>query len=240
MKVVQLKCVERKPGGTGSARAVRRAGDVPAVVYGEGQAPEHVQLPGKAFRSAVDAGARVIDLERGAAAVERVLLQDVQFDAMGLHLVHADFRRMNPDHEVTLRVPIVFDGVPKGLADGGVLTVQRDVLEIRCLPRDIPEGLTVSVAELALGDSIEAGKVPLPAGVKLAEKPHDVVVTCALPKVEKAATPADGAAAAEGAAAPAAGDAAKAGAPAAGAAGGAAPAKGDAKPAAGAKAPAKK
>ena len=229
MKVVQLKCEDRKSGGTGAARAVRRQGHVPGVVYGEGQPAEHVTLGGKEFRKAVDQGARVIDLDRGAATPERVLLQDLQYDAMGLHLIHADFRRMNPEHEVTLRVPVSFDGVPKGLADGGMLTIQRDVLEVRCLPKDIPEGLVVSVAELRVGDSIEASEVKLPEGVTLAENAHDVIVSCALPKVEKVAAPAEPTAAEAAATAAEAAKAggAKAGAPAAGAAA-AAPAKGDA------------
>lgn len=232
MKVVQMKCESRSSVGTSGARAARRAGKVPAVVYGEGRQPEHLALPGRPFRAAVDAGTRVIDIERDGHAAERVLLADVQWDAMGLEVIHADFLRMDPAHEIHLRVPITFEGAPKGLAEGGVLTIQRDVIEVRCLPKDIPEGLLVEVSALAVGDSIEAAAVALPAGVKLGQNPHDVIVTVVLPKVV-VATPAPGeaAAAAEGAA-----PAAPGAAPAAGAAAGAAAAT----PAAGAKAPAEK
>ena len=236
MKVVKLTSDVRSASGSRGARRSRREGRVPAVIYGEGKAPQHVAVAGHEFRRAVDAGARVIDLAIGATEPERVLLTDVQFDAMGLRLIHADFRRMDPAHEITLRVPVSFEGAPKGLADGGVLTILRDVIAVRCLPRDIPEGFRIDVSGLALGESVEAGKVPLPEGVKLAEDAHDVIVGCTLPKLVKveeptaaeAAVAAEAAATAAAAAPGAAGAAgAAAGAPAAGAA------KGDAKAASG-------
>ena len=227
MKVVQLRCEERAIRGTSGARAARREGKIPAVVYGEGKAPEHVALPARELRAAVDAGTRVIDLARGGTAAERVLLADAQWDAMGLELIHADFLRMDPAHEIHLRIPVHYEGQPKGLADGGVLTILRDTLEIRCLPKDIPAGVQVDVAGLALGDSVEASKVALPAGVRLGGNVHEVIVTVVLPKVVVEAAPAEGAAPAAGA--PAAAGAAAAGkAPAAGA--GKAPAKADGKP----------
>jgi large subunit ribosomal protein L25 len=212
MKVVSLKSEPRNETGKSGARRARRGGNVPAIVYGEGKAPENIALPQHEFRMAVDAGARVIDLAVGARAAERVLLSEVQFDALGMNLLHADFRRMDPDHEITLAVPIDFEGAPKGLADGGVLTILRVTLEIRCLPRDIPERFLVDVSGMELNTTISAGAIPLPAGVKLAEDAHDTICTCAIPrvKVEETATAAE-AAAAEGAAVEGAEGAAKGG-----------------------------
>jgi len=236
MKVVSLKSETRTETGKSGARRARRNGAVPAVVYGEGKPPETIALPQHEFRMAVDAGARVIDLAVGGNAAERVLLSEVQFDALGMNLIHADFRRMDPDHEITLAVPIDFEGAPKGLADGGVLTILTVTLEIRCLPRDIPERFVVDVSGMELNTTISAGSIPLPAGVKLAEDPHDTICTCAIPrvKVEEAPVAAEAAAVegapaegAEGAvAAPGAEGAAPAAAGAAGAKPGAAPAKG--------------
>jgi large subunit ribosomal protein L25 len=243
MKVVNLKGELRKSTGKSDARRARREGKVPAIVYGEGKDPESVTLPHHEFRMAVDGGARVIDLDLAARGVERVLLSEVQFDPLGMNVVHADFLRMDPEHEISLGIPIDFEGAPKGLAEGGVLTILRDSLSVRCLPRDIPERFLVDVSHLELNTSIPAGKIPLPSGVKLAQDEHDTIVTCAIPRVKveetpaaaEGAVPAEGAPAegAEGAAAAApgaegaAGAKAAAGAPAKGAA--AAPAK-DAKP----------
>jgi len=240
MKVVSLKSEVRSQTGKSGSRRARRQGKVPAIIYGEGKPPETIALPQHEFRMAVDAGARVIDLDIAARGLERVLLSELQFDPLGMNLVHADFLRMDPEHEITLAIPIDFEGAPKGLAEGGVLTILRDTLEVRCLPRDIPEHFLVDVSGMELNTTIVAGKIPLPAGVKLAEDEHDTIATCAIPRVkveeptpaEAAAAlaaegaPAEGAPGAEGAAAAAPGAAGAA--PAAGAKPGAAGAKGGA------------
>jgi large subunit ribosomal protein L25 len=236
MKVVTLKTEMRNGTGKSQARRARREGKVPAIVYGEGKSPETIALPHHEFRMAVDGGARVIDLDIAARGVERVLLSEVQYDALGMNVVHADFLRMDPEHELELHVPIDFEGTPKGLAEGGVLTILRDTLKVRCLPRDIPERFLLEVSGLGLNESVSAGKIELPAGVKLAQDPYDTIVTCAIPRVKVEEVPAaaaeavtaEGAVAAEGASAA---PAAEGAAPAAGAAGAkpgaaAAPAKG--------------
>ena len=238
MKVVNLKGELRTSTGKSDARRSRREGRVPAIVYGEGKEPESVTLPHHEFRKAVDGGARVIDLDLAARGVERVLLSEVQFDPLGMNVVHADFLRMDPEHEISLGIPIDFEGTPKGLALGGVLTILRDSLSVRCLPRDIPERFTVDVSGLELNTSISAGKIPLPPGVKLAQDAHDTIVTCAIPrvKVEEVPAAAEGEVPAEGApaegaegaaaAAPGAEGAAAGGKAAAGAPAKGAPAKG--------------
>ncbi len=228
MKVVTLESEARQVRGTSGARAVRRAEKVPAIVYGEGREAEAIALPHHEFKMALEHGARVIDLKR-TEGVERVLLAEVQYDALGVRVLHADFLRMDPEHPIALNIPIELEGAPKGLADGGVLTVLKDTLHVRCLPRDIPEKLTLDVSGLGLNESLEAGKIALPEGVTLAEDTHGTIVTVAVPraaKVAEAAAPAEGAAAAEGA--PAAGAGA---APAAAGAAGAAPAAGTTPPA---------
>lgn len=186
MKVSKLKSEPREGRGTSAARRVRRQGRVPAVVYGEGAPAEHIAVDAHDFRIAVDHGARVVDLDAGAAEPERVLLVDVQYDALGLDLLHADFQRLRPDHEIHLRVPIEFQGTPKGLAEGGVLTVLRDTIEVRCLPRDIPESVPLEVGGLELGDSVVAGGLTLPEGVTLAEEADETIVSVAVPRAVKA------------------------------------------------------
>src|SRR5438132_13984558 len=119
MKVVSLKSESRQGSGKADARRSRAAGKVPAIVYGEGRPAESIALSTHEFRLAVSHGARVIDLEDGSAPAQRVLLSEVQYDALGMNPVHADFLRMDPNHEITLAVPIEFEGAPKGRADGG-------------------------------------------------------------------------------------------------------------------------
>src|SRR5688572_16341203 len=100
MKVVSLKMEAREGTGTRLARRMRAAGKVPAIVYGEGRTPESIALSARDFRQAVVARARVIDLELDGSAAQRVLLAEVHYDALGVNPVHADFLRMDPNHEI--------------------------------------------------------------------------------------------------------------------------------------------
>lgn len=182
MKVVTLKAQSREPGGSSGARRTRREGRMPAVVYGEGQTPSHITLDMRTFRHAVENGARVIDLDVEGGDPTRVLLKDLQYDALGAKLLHADFLRLSANRKIELAVPIEMLGTPKGVQQGGVLTVLSGTVAVRCLPRNIPEVLALEVAELEMGDSVKAGDVALPADVELAADPDQVLFTVAVPR----------------------------------------------------------
>ena len=181
MKVVKLKTLDRESEGTSGARRMRRAGRLPAVVYGDDRDSRHVSVSTHDFERALTAGARVLDLE-GEAGRSRVLLKDVQYDSLGTKVLHVDFLRVNPKRELELRVPLDLFGVPKGLADGGVLMVQRRTVAVKCLPGNIPENIRVDLSPLELGQSIEAGSLELPEKVMLADDEHVVVCTVAIPR----------------------------------------------------------
>jgi len=182
MKVVTLKAQQREARGTGEARRVRHAGGIPAVVYGEGGVPSHITVDTKSFRHAVEHGARVIDLEFEGSDASRVLLKDLQYDALGAKLLHADFLRLSPDHAIELSVPVDLFGTPRGVQEGGVLTVLSSTVTIRCLPRDIPEGITYEVAGIGLGDLLKAGDLTLPEGVELVDDIDTVLLSVTVPR----------------------------------------------------------
>ncbi len=213
MKVVNLSAKPREPSGTRGARRMRRGEHVPGVVYGEGRPPRHVAVETREFVLALERGARVIDLDMEGVGASRVLLKDVQYDALGRKVLHADFVRLHPDHELTIGVPIEFRGTPAGVNEGGILVVQRDNLQVRCLPRNIPDQFEVELSGLALGESLHASDIPLPENVSLADEPTATMVTVSVPRGltadEQAAEDAAAAEALEAAAAAAAaGDAA--------------------------------
>jgi large subunit ribosomal protein L25 len=122
---------------------------------------------------------------------------------MGDALIHVDFQEIAMDEVIHLKVALHFEGVPKGTKDGGIVEYQMNDVEIQCLPADIPEKIEVVISELAVGDSIHLHQVTLPKGVTLlhAKDKDNLVVSCAMPKVE--AEPLAEGAAAAGAEAPA-------------------------------------
>ncbi len=182
MKVVTLKALPREPGGSSEARRTRHAGRVPAVVYGEGDVPSHIMLETSTFRRAVENGARVIDLDIDGGGATRVLLKDLQYDALGAKLLHADFLRLSADRAIELAVPLELFGTPAGVQQGGILTMLSGTVALRCLPGDIPENITVDVTGLELGSSIKAGDLALPENVGLAEDADEVLLSVTVPR----------------------------------------------------------
>jgi large subunit ribosomal protein L25 len=245
-KIVQLKATARSRAGKGAARAVRRDGRVPGVVYGDKKEPQNVSFAYGDLAPHVNTGrflATLVDLDVDGNVV-RAIPRDVQFESVRDFITHVDFLRLGPNARIHVEVPVHFrnqDQSP-GIKKGGVLNIVRHEIDLYCPADFIPEEIIVDLAGLDLGDSVHISAVKLPENVKPAIRERDfTIATIAAPAGLKEEEEAAAAAAAE-AAAPAAGEAPAAGAPAApGAA--AAPAGKDAKaaaPAAKAAAPAAK
>ena len=234
----------RDRAGKGMARATRREGRVPAVLYGNKQPPVLLALDAKNIEIiSRKAGffTRLFDIKVGTQT-HKALARDVQRDVVKEHLLHVDFLRVDEKTRIHLEVPVKFVNSEKapGIKRGGVLNVVTHSIDVSCMAGNIPDYLVFDLTGLEINDSIHLSSLKLPEGVVLVDKEDFTVATIAAPSAirsemrDKAA--ADAAPAAEAAAAPAAA------APAAGAKGAAAPAagaKGAAAPAA-AKAPAKK
>jgi large subunit ribosomal protein L25 len=251
----EIKATARPKAGKGAARAVRREGKVPGVIYGDSKAAEIVALDSAEIIKVIGKGrflATVFDLVVDGKT-SKVIPRDVQLDPVKDFPLHVDFQRISPSARIRVSVPCKFinEGASPGLKRGGVLNIVRHDVEVYCPADSIPEKFEFDMTGLDIGRSIHISATKLPEGVKLVIFNRDfTVATIAGAKAEEeptattavaeGAVPAEGAAAAPGAA-PAAGDAKAGAAPAKGAAapakGGAAaaPAKGAA-PAAGGKA----
>lgn len=238
-EIVNLNALARPQGGKGPARAVRRAGNIPAVIYGAKEPPMLIAVPPKeTTRELHKPGffTRRMTITIDGKAHD-VLPRDVQLDPVTDRPVHFDFLRITKDSIIEVMVPVVFlnDTASPGLKRGGVLNIVRHEVGVRCKPDAIPEKLEFDLTGLEIGHSIHISAITLPKGVTPVIRDRDfTVATIAPPTVVRETEEAKPAADAAAAAAPAAGAAA---APAAGAAG-AKPAAAGAKPAAGA-APAK-
>ncbi|MCA0202328.1 MAG: 50S ribosomal protein L25/general stress protein Ctc [Proteobacteria bacterium] len=242
-KTSSLQVQGRDRAGKGAARATRRNGLVPAVIYGGSQEATLIALEPKTLVALMHDPAfktNIFEVEI-AGKKQRTMAMDVQLDPVSDRPIHADFRRIEKDTLVRVPVPVRFhnESASPGIKVGGVLNIVRHDVEVRGKPDDLPDHIDIDLTGLEIGDSVHINAVTLPNGVKPTIARNFTICTIAPPTVmaveeEKPAA----AAAADGAAAPAAGAAA----PAAGAAGaaGAKPAAGAAAPAAGAKPAAKK
>ncbi len=176
MEMITLTGKRRTELGTRASKALRATGMLPVIIYGHGETPEAVSLQLHDVRVALAHGARTLQVKHGRAK-KQYLIKDVQYDHLGQMPIHLDLTRVDLDERVKVRVGIELRGVPKGVAEGGVLDQYMADLEVECLVREIPETLHPLVIELALGDSLLVKDLELPAGVIALAEPDARVAT---------------------------------------------------------------
>ena len=241
--VKELKATTRPAGGKGAARAERRAGRVPGVIYGNKQPPVTISVDDTELRQRILAGRFLttiydIDLE---GKKHRVIPRDFHLDPVRDFPIHVDFMRLGEGATIRVSVPLHIQNAESapGVKRGGTVNIVTHTIELECGVDNIPQYVEADVSRLEISHSLHLSDINLPKGVKSLSREDVTLVTIVPPsgyaeelKAAAAAAAAGPAATAAPGAAPAAGAAA---APAGGAAAGGAKA-----PAAGAKAPAAK
>lgn len=212
MEAVQLAARDRARTGSGGARASRRDGYVPGVVYGKKVAARSVEVASRELsrllREHGTAGVINLSIE-GEPAPLAVLFKRIQHEPVSKEPLHLDFHAIALDEEVTVEVPLEVVGHAPGADRGGVVQLVRREVSVACLPLTIPESIAVDISGLALDTSLSAGDLVMPAEVRLVTDADETIVTCAVPAVmeepveeaEEEAAPVEGAEEAEGAAA---------------------------------------
>jgi large subunit ribosomal protein L25 len=246
--VKELKATARPKSGKGAARAERRAGRVPGVIYGNNQPPVTISVDDADLRQRILAGRFLttiydIDLE---GKKHRVIPRDFHLDPVRDFPLHVDFMRLGDGATIRVSIPLHIQKAEAspGVKRGGTVNIVTHTIDLECSVDNIPQYVEADVSELEISHSLHLSDITLPPGVKSLTRADATLVTIVPPsgyaEEMKAAAAAAAAAATgvpvAGAAAPAVGAAPAAGAAAAPAAGGAAAAA--AAPAAGAKAPA--
>jgi len=185
MEAATLSAEVREQTGTAASRRFRRAGNVPAVVYGHKEGAVAVLLKSEEVQRVVSHRIKMVKLSVGGK-VDQMLVKDVQFDVFGDEILHIDFERVAMDELIEVECPVELAGTSKGAAAGGVLEHPTSDLRISCLPANIPEAIRISVSDLAIGDSIAVRDIKVPDGVTILTDPEAVLVTIRPPlKVEE-------------------------------------------------------
>jgi len=167
-RIVQLKAVKRDRAGKGAARAVRREGLVPGVVYGDKKEPQLISLGYVDMFQQVQTGrflSTLVDLEVDGTTV-RTIPRAVQFDPVRDFIIHADFLRLGAGARITVEVMVQFrnaEAAP-GIKRGGVLNIVRHEVELSCPADSIPEEIVVDLTGMDIGDSVHISHVALPEG----------------------------------------------------------------------------
>ena len=189
-KQVKLKAEPRTATGRSAARRLKARGIVPAVVYGGKEKSQPLQVSARdinAMLSHASGENILVELEiAGEKATRPALLQEVQHSPVGGDVLHVDFHAISMDEKIQADVPLEPLGVPNGVKNfGGLLEQNLRVLGIECLPRDLPDKITVDVSALNIGDSIHVRDIKLPSGVTAKVPPDLTAFSVMAPVIEE-------------------------------------------------------
>ena len=189
-KQVKLSATRRTGTGRSAVRKLKAQGVVPAVIYGGKTKAEPLQVSRRDISLLLShaSGENIlveleIDGEKGGRLA---LMQEVQHAPLGGDILHVDFHAVSMDEMIDADVPLEPTGIPEGVKTfGGLLEQNIRSLEIECLPRDLPDVITVDVTRLNIGDSIHVRELPLPEGVTTRVPPDLTAFSVLAPKVEE-------------------------------------------------------
>ena len=186
-----LNVEARQSCGTRASRRLRRGGRIPAVFYGQGDAPVSLSVAADALHAAVRHGPKLVQLD--GALSESALIRELQWDSFGLDVLHVDFLRVQTDQRITMTVQLQLRGEAPGAKEGGIVEQLTREVEIEVLAAAIPEMLHVNINGLNLGQSLAVAAVEdLPAEATLVTDPESIAVHCVEPiAVAEEAEPVD-------------------------------------------------
>ncbi len=190
MEKIELQATVRKSVGNGPARVLRRAGQIPAVLYGRKIEPVLLSVNTKDLEQILKKGSFgqfILNLviQNGKKMTKPAIIKELQTHPVSGSLIHIDFYEVDMKRQIKVMVPVVTTGKSAGIEEGGLLNIVRRELEVFCLPGDIPESIEIDISELGIGDSIHLEDVPLGENVEVAADVNYTVVTVLSPKVEE-------------------------------------------------------
>lgn len=190
-QALTINARHRTERGKGAARSTRRAGRIPAVIYGHGREPESLSV------SAVDFDKLLKDVSGGSTVIEvdvdgtkvTTLIRELQRHPVRRSIIHIDFYEIHAGEVITVRVPIHLNGIPEGVRNsGGILEQFNRELQIEVLPKNIPEVIDVDVTDLDLNDTIHVSDLNVPHA-KILDVETTTICSVLPPRVEEEEVP---------------------------------------------------
>jgi large subunit ribosomal protein L25 len=179
-KDITIAAESRDSRGKNEARRLRANGSMPAVLYGGTDGAMPVAVNPKELTRILNSKTghnTIFNLNVTGKENAPVMIIDWQYDPIKDSLLHVDLKRIDLTKRITVKVPVVTQGDPKGVKiQGGIHEIVTREVEIECLPDDIPEQFTVNVTELSIGQSVRAADIPMSGSMKLLS-PSDAVIS---------------------------------------------------------------
>jgi len=198
-KDITVAALSRDTRGKNEARRLRVKGSMPAVLYGNGIDPLAVAVSPKELTGILNSKTghnTIFNLSVADKETVPVMIVDWQYDPIKDNLLHVDLKRIDLSKRISVKVPVLTIGDPKGVKlQGGIHEIITREVEIECLPDDIPEVFNMNVSEMMIGQSLRASDIPMAGSMKLLS-PGDAVISHVVSLRAEEAAPVDAAAAA--------------------------------------------
>ncbi len=186
MENIELKAQLRTTKGNGPARAMRRDGRVPAVLYGPKTEPNMISIGARDLDNILKRGSigrSIINLEiDGVKGTRATMVKELQTHPMSQNVLHVDFYEVDMTRKIKVNVPVTTIGKSIGVELGGMLQIVRRELEVYCLPNEIPQAITIDITDLEIGDSVHVNDIETEGGVEIPHEVNFTVLTVLSPK----------------------------------------------------------
>lgn len=186
-----IKAKQKNESGKKSAKEIRNAGDVPAIIYGQKKSPVSISMNPVDFVKQLNNSPfkqnEIFDVEINGDQKERVIAKKISVNPINNQFIHIDFLRVDDKHPIVVNIPIRTEGVSAGQRLGGVLVKPKTTVKIKCLPSDIPVDIEVNVTGLGIGDNVRTEQLSLSGSQTIVSNPKDILVKIESTKISKTA-----------------------------------------------------
>jgi large subunit ribosomal protein L25 len=182
LEILELNATMRTATGNSPSRALRREGNIPAVLYGPGSESVLLSISsldlGHALKKAsVSQIIFNLGIQSAETGSRTAMIRELQIHPMSRKFLHVDFYEISKDRKITVNVPVVVKGKAKGIEEGGMLQIIEREIEVLCLPFEVPESILIDITELGIGDSIHVKDLKVSENVEIPADNNYTILT---------------------------------------------------------------
>ena len=182
MEILELNATMRTSAGNSPSRALRREGNIPAVLYGPGSdsvllSISSLDLEHALKKTSVSQIIFSLAVQNAQTGSRTAMIRELQIHPMSRKFLHVDFYEISKDRKITVNVPVVVKGKAKGIEEGGMLQIIEREIEVLCLPFEVPESIQIDISDLGIGDSIHVKDLKVAENVEIPADNNYTILT---------------------------------------------------------------
>jgi large subunit ribosomal protein L25 len=182
LEILELTATKRTSAGNSPSRALRREGNIPAVLYGPGSESVSLSISSLDLERALKmtSASQIIfnmTVQNAQSGSRTAMIKELQIHPMSRKFIHVDFYEISKDRKITVNVPVAVKGKSKGIEDGGMLQIIEREIEVLCLPFEVPESIQIDITDLEIGDSIHVKDLKIDGNLEIPADTNYTILT---------------------------------------------------------------